>query len=104
MPVSLHAAEQTSSTHYELLQPFDVLARFLRRRIVEEQQPDGDCPVCMEAVPAWHAHRMECTDCGMRVCNKCVAGIMEQSAEKRYTCPGCRDQPDLVMYADLPVQ
>lgn len=85
-------------------QPFDVLERFLRRRIVGEQPPAGDCPVCFEHMPALHAHRVECTNCGMRVCNVCVAGIIEKSGGERYTCPGCRDQPPIACYMELPTK
>ena len=81
-------------------QPLDSLVRFLRRRITDEQQPAGDCPVCHEAMPDSFTHRVECTECGMRVCNTCVAGIIQSRNDKQYMCPGCRDQPEIVLYEE----
>jgi hypothetical protein len=86
-------------------QPLPVLIRFLRRRITtsSEQEPAGDCPVCLQPLAENHAHRIECTDCGMRVCNTCVAGIIQSRPDKRYMCPGCRDQPKVVLYEQIAV-
>jgi hypothetical protein len=80
-------------------QPFDYLYRFLKRRIVDAQAPATECPICMEPMPAYHAHRVLCTTCGLEVCNMCVAGIMEKSAKMHFTCPGCRDETPIKLFA-----
>ncbi len=87
--------------YHLIVQPMPVLVRFIRRRVEGEQEIDKDCPVCFETLPLVYAHRVECTTCGMCVCDKCVVGIMERDKDRRYECPGCRDKPEIKLYAEL---
>ena len=85
--------------YYHLaFEPMDVLIRFLRRRL--ENKSDTDCPICFEPLPIDYAHRLECTTCGMAVCDGCVVKIMNRDENKQYECPQCRDRPQVTVYTE----
>lgn len=78
--------------------PLPVLFRFLRHRVSDAQDREKDCLVCFEVLPDEYAHRVDCVYCGFQVCNRCVVGIIERAADRRYECPQCRDKPDIQLY------